>query len=144
MREVDLTGFGGSQYFTTYRLDRFKNWVGVHRDMVFAWLAEQSSNRTGFKFGGNLYFEYCGEPPADIRRPNHWVRRWHMLWFEKSVGPVPRRTRYIGNLHADWNMAGRPKLDNIEFCFHRHSKSQIHEALKRGFVAVRLKYGGTS
>ncbi|MEP5729547.1 MAG: hypothetical protein ABJL67_09230 [Sulfitobacter sp.] len=144
MREVDLTGFGQSQFFTTYRLKRFQNWVGVKNDWVFAWLAGQSSNHTGFKFGGNLYFECCGEPPADIRRPKHWVRRWHMLWYDRCVGSAPKRTKYVGNLHVDWNMTGRPNLENIEFCFHRQSKAQIHEALKQGFVEVRLKHGRSS
>ena len=129
MREVDLTGFGQSQFFTTYRLARFRNWMGVHNDWVFAWLADQSTNQTGFKFGGNLYFEYTGQPPADIRRPNHWVRRWHMHWYDRCVGLVPRKATYIGNLHADWNMVGQPKLENIEFCFHKSWKVHIHEAL---------------
>jgi len=140
MREVDLIGFGHSLHFVTYRLPRFTKWIGVSPQFVRQWLAPQSRYGQSFEVGRNLVFESSGVAIPDIRHPNRTIPRWNLFWHTSSAINRSARVDYLGNLHAEWaEDVHFTDLANIEFCFLSSKGKEIREALRKGFVTLKMQ-----
>lgn len=140
MREVDLIGFGRSLHFATYRLPRFTKWLGITPKMVDQWLAVPCWNKRSFAMGRNLFFESSGVAAPDMRRPDIVVPRWNLFWHTSKLINRSARVDYLGNLHVELiKEPHKTELANIEFCFLSAKGKEIREALKKGFVELKMR-----
>lgn len=84
-------------------------------------------------------FESSGVAVPDIRHPNRTIPRWNLFWHTSREINRSARVEYLGNLHAEWTDESYSEQVNIEFCFLSAKGKEIHEAMKNGFVAVKMR-----